>query len=62
VRYCKYAVDEDNGSQYPGGEYEGKQDVMGMMLMRRRMVGRTQLARMTASKIRRIQWRVRHNG
>ena len=43
MRYCEYAVDEDNGGQYPGGEYEGKQDAMGMMPMRRRMAGTTQL-------------------
>ena len=29
MRYCRYDVDEENGGQYPGGEYEGKQDTSG---------------------------------
>jgi len=26
VRYCEYAVNEEKGGQYPGGEYDGEQD------------------------------------
>jgi len=59
VRYCKYAVDEDNGDQHPGSGYEGKQDTIGMIPMRRRMAGMTQLARMTASKMWWVRWQVR---
>jgi len=36
----------ESGGQYPGGEYEGKQDATGMMLIRR-MAGTTQPARTT---------------
>ena len=34
MRYCEYDVDEENGGQYPGGEYEGEQDAMGTMSIR----------------------------
>jgi len=51
----------ESGGQYPGGEYEGKQDATGMMLIRR-MAGTTQPARTTASKMRRVRWRVRRDG
>jgi len=37
-----YTVDENNGGQYPGGEYEGEHDATGMMPIRR-MAGRTML-------------------
>ena len=62
MRYCEYAVNEDNGGHHPGSEYEGKQDTTGMLPMMRRLAGTTQLARMTASKIRWVRWQVRRDG
>jgi len=51
----------ESGGQYPGGEYEGKQDATGMMPIRR-MAGKTQPARTTASKMWRVRCRVRRDG
>jgi hypothetical protein len=53
VPYDDYDVDEENGGQDPGGEYDGEYDATGMMSMRR-MAVRTLTASTMASMTRRV--------